>query len=220
MTSIKEITINKPILIIILATVIVAWVGLGMVNVDSNKCKQRLEVAKAEHRMYEKERDILKSKLTQFVYNEEVDNLAIGKVRDYILHYYKKTPPIFAEIIAISIIKNCNKHKIDPAVIVGLIEQESAFNPYALSNKQARGLTQVRFTVWGETLGLQNASQLHEINTGIESGINVLKKYLGDAEGDLAEALYLYVGKDRKYVKDVYANIGKFGVFGTLTAEE
>jgi len=144
-----------------------------------------------------------------------------SKVYSYILHYYKRTPPTVARQIANTIVETSDKYKVGIGLITAIIEQESAFNPYALSKKNARGLMQVRHSVWGTELELENQYQLHEITTGIESGVKVIKIYLKETKGDISEALYLYVGKDKKYVREVLTRIGKFEVFykGVVDAE-
>lgn len=142
------------------------------------------------------------------------------KVYDYILHYYKRTPPTVARKIANTIVKKANKAKLGISLITAVVEQESGFNPYAVSNKDARGLMQVRFKVWGEPLGLTDQYALHEIDVGIAAGIFVIEEYLKKTNGDLSETLYLYVGKDRKYVKEVFTNIGKYEVFKGVTDVE
>lgn len=144
-----------------------------------------------------------------------------NKVYRYILHYYKRTPKTVARRIANNITEEANKNKIGISLITAIVEQESGFNPFAVSNKDARGLMQVRYKVWAKPLKLINPYELHEVNTGISSGIFVIKEYLKQTKGDLSEALYLYVGKDRKYVKEVFANIGKFEVFeGVVNVED
>lgn len=134
-------------------------------------------------------------------------------IKSYITTNYKRVPIQIVDNIANDIVKLCNKHKIPHSLIVGMMEVESAFNPMAVSNKKARGLMQVRFSVWKKELKLTNKFQLHEIETGIESGILVLKHYLGGNGNDLYDALYRYVGRSTQYIYKVQTATIKFMMY-------
>ncbi len=79
----------------------------------------------------------------------------------------------------------------------------------------ARGLMQV-MPEWCKKLNINSKFDLHEIDIGIETGIRVFLIHLGEAEGDISKALYLYVNKDKTYVNKVYSEIGKFIAFRSV----
>lgn len=138
------------------------------------------------------------------------------KITKYILNNYKKVPPILAKEISRVILEKAAEHNVPYPVIMAVTEVESDFNPFSVSKLKtdpARGLMQVRYNVWKETLGLKSAYDLHSISGGIDAGTRVLRKYLDDTKNDLDKTLYKYVGKDKAYVGLVYAKMGRFTAF-------
>jgi soluble lytic murein transglycosylase-like protein len=103
--------------------------------------------------------------------------------------------------------------------VVGIMQVESAFNPMAISNKNARGLMQV-MPEWVKYFELNKVCDLHDIEIGILTGIKVLKIHIEEEGGDVSEGLYKYVNKDRNYVNKVYSAVGKFVMFRGLTADK
>ena len=138
------------------------------------------------------------------------------KITKYILNNYKKVPPILAKEISRVILEKAAEHNVPYPVIMAVTEVESDFNPFSVSKLKtdpARGLMQVRYNVWKETLGLKSAYDLHSISGGIDAGTRVLRKYLDDTKNDLVKTLYKYVGIDTSYVNLVYNKMGKFTAF-------
>ena len=129
----------------------------------------------------------------------------------YIRANYKKVPYVVAETIGKSIVREAKDYNIKPELIFAMIEAESSFNPYLVSKQGCRGLMQVNLSVWEEELNI-NKTDLHDIPTGISCGVKILKQYL-DQTDSIEEALYLYVGKDRKYKTKVLTNMGKYLLF-------
>jgi hypothetical protein len=161
---------------------------------------------------------LVAKQLYQNVYNE----LNELKTRDekciaiYIKERYTSTPRVIAEEVAKVIVQKAKEHSVQIPLIVGMIETESQFNPYAESSTKARGLMQVMFSVWGEELAIEKEADLHEINIGIDAGIRVLKKYLVETEGNLTKTLWKYNGKaadKTKYAKLVFENVGRYTLY-------
>lgn len=146
------------------------------------------------------------------------DTLAID-ISHYITHYYRTVPPQFADIIAKTVLEKSKEHDIPYEVVLAVIEVESSFNPFAISNKGARGLMQVMYSVWGKELNLTSQYQLHDLEIGIDCGIQIIKKYLKQTKNDMRKTLYKYVGGDSKYGKRVYECMGKFVVFKNFRPE-
>lgn len=144
---------------------------------------------------------------------EMIEGLDRKCIAEYIKDRYSKTPTLIATAIAQNIVDLCEKHQMPTSLIVGVMETESHFNPYAKSSANATGLMQVIFKVWGKELGIKEESDLHELDKGIEYGILVLKRYLEQSEGNLKKALWMYNGRDKdhdKYANLVFTNVGRY----------
>jgi len=144
---------------------------------------------------------------------KQIDRNNEDHVFCYIKSNYKRVPSPTASLIAENVVKFAKELHVPISVIVGIIEVESGFDPCQVSSVRARGLMQVRWCVWVETLkeeGMNGEFDLHEIDCGILAGIAVLKYYIDKNNGDLSKALYDYVGKSENYISKVYKSMGRF----------
>jgi soluble lytic murein transglycosylase-like protein len=91
--------------------------------------------------------------------------------------------PYGAEITAAA-----KKYGIDPALLAGLVKQESGFNPNAGSPAGARGLTQL---MPGTAAGL-GVSNVLDPAQSLDGGAKYLKAQLDAFGGDVARALAAY----------------------------
>ena len=137
----------------------------------------------------------------------------------YIKNRFKTVPTIVAANIAQNVVERAEEFSVSPELVVGIIEVESAFNPLAVSSKQARGLMQV-LSSWAKKFGLKDEYELHNIDENIKSGIKVFKIHLEEAKGDISQALYLYVGKDKSYAPKVFMSMGRFTSFRSTIDEK
>jgi soluble lytic murein transglycosylase-like protein len=80
------------------------------------------------------------------------------------------------------------KYGIDPAVLKGLIKQESGFNPNAGSSAGAQGLTQLM----PGTASAMGVTDLHDPAQSIDGGAHYLKMQLDRFGGDYSKALAAY----------------------------
>jgi hypothetical protein len=88
--------------------------------------------------------------------------------------------------IAVAVVKYSDKYQLDPALVVGVIEKESAARPWVRSSKGALGLMQVMPQMFGV---LEVAGSPMSIETNIEAGCMILAdniRRLGEEEGILA----------------------------------
>ena len=91
--------------------------------------------------------------------------------------------PFGAEITAAA-----KKHGIDPALLAGLVKQESGFDPNAGSSAGARGLTQL---MPGTAAGLGVTNVLDPLQS-LDGGAKYLRAQLDAFGGDVTKALAAY----------------------------
>ena len=81
---------------------------------------------------------------------------------------------------------------LDPQMVLGLIQVESAFRKYALSSAGARGYMQV-MPFWVNLIGGGDQNLFH-LRTNLRFGCVILRHYLDIERGDLFRALGRYNG--------------------------
>jgi soluble lytic murein transglycosylase-like protein len=132
--------------------------------------------------------------------------------------------PYGAEITA-----TATKHGIDPALLAGLVKQESGFDPNAGSPAGAQGLTQLMPTT-AASLGVTN---VHDPVQALEGGARYLRRQLDRFDGDVARALAAYnagpgaverfggvppYAETQEYVRRVQANAAEYRAAGAAGA--
>jgi soluble lytic murein transglycosylase-like protein len=128
--------------------------------------------------------------------------------------------PFASEITAAA-----KKHGIDPALLAGLVKQESGFNPNAGSPAGARGLTQL---MPGTAAGLGVTNVLDPIQS-LDGGAKYLRQQLDAFGGDVTRALAAYnagpgavqryggvppYAETQNYVRIVQANAAQYRAGG------
>ena len=83
--------------------------------------------------------------------------------------------------------------RLDPQLVLGVIEVESAFRKYAVSRAGARGYMQV-MPFWTRVIGDGDAARLFHMQTNLRFGCVILRHYLTIERGDLFLALGRYNG--------------------------
>jgi soluble lytic murein transglycosylase-like protein len=81
---------------------------------------------------------------------------------------------------------------LDPQMVLGLIQVESAFKKYAVSSVGARGYMQV-MPFWVKTIGATDHNLFH-LKLNLRYGCTILRHYLDKENGDLYRALGRYNG--------------------------
>lgn len=81
---------------------------------------------------------------------------------------------------------------LDPQLVLGLIQVESAFRKYAVSSAGARGYMQV-MPFWVKLIG-EPTDNLFHMRTNLRYGCTILRHYLDIEKGDLFRALGRYNG--------------------------
>ena len=82
---------------------------------------------------------------------------------------------------------------LDPGMVLGLIQVESAFRKYATSVVGARGLMQV-MPFWSRVIGDNDAQKLFNMTTNLRYGCSILRMYIDAESGNLFMALGRYNG--------------------------
>src|SRR5262249_54797519 len=82
--------------------------------------------------------------------------------------------------------------RLDPQLVLGLIEVESNFRKYAVSGAGARGLMQV-MPFWTRVLKRPRDNLFH-LRTNLRYGCVILRHYLNIEDGDYYRALGRYNG--------------------------
>ena len=82
---------------------------------------------------------------------------------------------------------------LDPGMVLGLIQVESAFRKYALSPVGARGFMQV-MPFWTRVIGDGEPRKLFHMQSNLRYGCSILRMYIDMERGDLFLALGRYNG--------------------------
>lgn len=124
-----------------------------------------------------------------------------------------------AEVLAGLVVAVARKYALPPELVASVVLVESHGDPMAVSpyrRCRARGLMQVRFSVWGKVLRdagiVREHTDLHDPVMGLEAGAFVLRHYMAKANGNLDEALRLYSGGAPGYAEKVRRHLMEMGV--------
>ncbi|QJE00566.1 lytic transglycosylase domain-containing protein [Massilia forsythiae] len=82
---------------------------------------------------------------------------------------------------------------LDPGMVLGLIQVESAYRKYAVSMAGARGYMQV-MPFWTKVIGDANRRALFDMQTNLRYGCSILRMYIDMEGGNLYLALGRYNG--------------------------
>ncbi|MBV8659269.1 MAG: lytic transglycosylase domain-containing protein [Burkholderiales bacterium] len=105
----------------------------------------------------------------------------------------KKIPDAYMrEKLLTAIQYEATRAGLDPQLVLGLVQVESGFRGYAISDAGARGLMQV-MPFWVRQIGTRDHN-LFDIYTNLRYGCTILRHYLDIEQGDLFRALGRYNG--------------------------
>jgi soluble lytic murein transglycosylase-like protein len=97
----------------------------------------------------------------------------------------------------LQILKTVHRHathaKVEPELVLAVIDVESNFDRYAISSASALGLMQV-MPFWVPQLGYKDKNELFKVDVNILLGCLILKYYLDMERGDLVKGLARYNG--------------------------
>jgi soluble lytic murein transglycosylase-like protein len=105
----------------------------------------------------------------------------------------KRLPdPVYREDFLKSVYYEATRAGLDPQLVLGLIQVESGFKKYAVSNVGARGYMQV-MPFWVKSIGNPEHNLFH-LRLNLRYGCTILRHYLDMEHGDLYRALGRYNG--------------------------
>jgi len=113
--------------------------------------------------------------------------------------------PRFSMILD-SVYNRSIQYNFKPELVLSIIKVESNFEPSAVSHRGAYGLMQINLNVWEKELNI-NKNIIFDIDYNINLGLQVLKRYYDETNGDLRRAIHLYNNgykyNNLEYVKKV-----------------
>lgn len=100
---------------------------------------------------------------------------------------------VVREELLVTVHYEAKRAGLDPQLVLGLIQVESAFRKYAVSGAGARGFMQV-MPFWIRAIGGGKEHNLFHLRTNLRFGCVILRHYLDIEKGDLYRALGRYNG--------------------------
>ena len=124
-------------------------------------------------------------------YSDRFDAEVWLKDMSHRLKRFSKDPVQRIKILKL-VHREAKRSKLQPEVVLALIEVESHFDQYAISVSGARGIMQI-MPFWLDELNMQGNNLFH-LKTNIRMGCTILKHYLDREKGNLNNALARYNG--------------------------
>jgi len=152
--------------------------GLADVNRYYEENKENVDILVAEVLKLEKKIDIDKQKLKHY------DFMAF-KVNAFSKRYSQLS------FILDAVYKKSRQYDFEPNLVLGIMQVESNFNPNAVSHVGACGLMQVNVPVWQKELAI-DVNRIFEVAYNIDLGLQILKQYYIESNGNIKRALHLY----------------------------
>lgn len=112
--------------------------------------------------------------------------------------------PHFSHILDMVYFKS-RQYGFNPALVLGVVQVESDFNPRAVSSRGAYGLMQVNLPVWKNEYAI-DSQKIFNIDYNLELGLKILRQYYDETGGNLKRALHLY---NNGYLYNNLAYLGK-----------
>ena len=132
------------------------------------------------------------------------------------------TPDIVPKGFGPMVEASAKKHNIDPAILAGLIQTESGWNPNAISRSGAKGLTQFM-----DPTAAEFGVNVYDPASAIDGGAKYLRYLIDYFKGDMRLAIFAYNGgmgnikkyggpipgsrENQEYYGKVIRNAGSYG---------
>lgn len=148
-------------------------------------------------------------KNTDHLAKEVIINPEIKILTEYQKMRNSKIPAEIAEMQAEAIIKVSREFGYPVELLVGIIEPESHFNPFLVSNRNASGLMQILV----EDGVVIDDKKKFDIEYNLRKGCEILNKKLVKSNKELPKALVGYSGGAEGYVDKVYIGVGRYTMY-------
>ena len=163
-------------------------------------CVLAAALAHAGNQLEEKMSDSVRAALHKAVSDQSVPFLAFATPTDArawldaMSHKLERRIPdkTLREEFLVTVHYEAKRAGLDPQLVLGLIQVESAFRKYAVSTAGALGLMQV-MPFWVKVIGDRDTNLFH-LRTNLRFGCAILRHYIDIEKGDLYRALGRYNG--------------------------
>lgn len=166
---------------------------IGLVEVDRtySKNKENINILVNEVMRLDKTMENNAQKLEQYAFME------------YKVNAFAKRYALYSDILD-AVYKKSSQYGFEPELVLGIVQVESNFNPSAVSYVGAVGLMQVNLPVWRNELSIDD-DRVFDVEYNIDLGLQILKRYYDEVNGNLKMALHLY-NNGYKYNNTSYAD--------------
>ncbi len=203
-------------LIVIVAVILITLniIAIKQKSLDLNAYAGINKLLLSEHGKNEelvKENNLLKQKL--FVVNKKQGaNIAVP---DILINWvYKNAKKYIPKSDIISLVRETARYKTC-YMLLAVFKEESGFDRYAHSSKGAKGLGQIRTSVWFKKLAKEHIwskpIDVYDYKKNIAACNYILLSYR-EEKGSWKKALYDYVNGNDAYVKRVLSNFAEISL--------
>ena len=119
----------------------------------------------------------------------------------YLATKFKKQEATVRKYVDLAWAEASKRERLDPELLIAIIQKESAFRPKVQNRYGAQGLMQV-VRRWHRDK-LHPSESLFDPEVNIRVGADVLEEYLAQAGGNMDSALRKYSGNARGYVNTI-----------------
>ena len=135
---------------------------------------------------------ILSNQVLKMQYKLDLNQQKLAKYNfmEYKTSAFSKRFPQFSFILD-TVYRKSYQYGFKPDLVLGVVEVESDYNPEAVSYRGAYGLMQVNLSVWRSPLNIDE-NRIFDIEYNLDLGLQILKHYYDETEGNLKRALHLY----------------------------
>ncbi len=195
--------------ILVVVFVVITIILLGIVIHMNNSSVNRRALVEQQFKALREKAEYDKQKITdqvkEIVHKDMNESFRI-RFTEVIRAMQPKLDDVIATKIVKHILEESERHSLDPILMAALIWEESWFDPFARSKKNAVGLMQIRYSIWKKTPvmlknGARKEGSLFWVDINIKVGTGIFKEYYDKAGHDIAKTLWRYNSGQTKFPK-------------------